>query len=155
MTENDNPRTLELKRVLAAPRAAIWRCWTEPDLLVRWFTPTPWRTIRAELDVRPGGTMHVVMQGPDGPEVPTSGVYLEVVPESRLVWTDAYSRAWIPAEEPFFTAAVTLADVSGGTEYRATAAHWTEDARKRHEDMGFHEGWGMAASQLEALAQSL
>ncbi|GDY21387.1 hypothetical protein LBMAG56_27340 [Verrucomicrobiota bacterium] len=54
----------------------------------------------AELDVRPGGSALIVMRGPDGTEVPHRGVYLEVVPDARLVYASAFTRAWKPAEMP-------------------------------------------------------
>lgn len=150
-----HPRDLVLDRVLQAPRAAIWRCWTEPELLTQWFCPAPWKAVDFTVDLRPGGASRCTMQGPDGESIPNDGVYLEVVPELRLVFTDAYTAGWLPAEKPFFTGVIELADASGGTRYTATARHWTEDARAEHERMGFHEGWGKAADQLEALARSL
>ncbi len=154
MTED--ARDLVLRRHLKAPRAAVWRCWTEPDLMMRWFTPKPWETVRVEADLRPGGTSLVVMRSPEGDEVPNRGVYLEIVPGEKLVFTDAFTEAWRPAEKPFMTAIVTLADSGeGGTEYTATARHWTVADREAHEKMGFHDGWGKAADQLEDAAGSL
>lgn len=155
MIEETDSRVLTLDRVLDAPRAAIWRCWTEPALLKRWFCPPPVTVVRAEIDLRVGGGSVVVMRGPDGEEMPASGVYLEVVPEERLVFTDAFSTGWRPSEAPFMVGSIELADEAGGTRYIARARHWTDADRERHEEMGFHEGWGTAASQLEALAQGL
>lgn len=146
---------LTLTRLLDAPRAALWRCWTEDDLLRQWFVPAPWTVADAQVDPRPGGSSLIVMQSPEGERFPNSGVYLEVVPQEKLVFTDAFSSAWVPSEKPFFTGIITFADEAGGTRYTATARHWTEDDRKAHEEMGFHEGWGKCAEQLEALAQRL
>jgi uncharacterized protein YndB with AHSA1/START domain len=141
--------------LLEAPRAAIWRCWTEPELLKQWFTPRPWTTPSAELDVRPGGSFHAVMRSPDGDESAVPGVYLEVIPEEKLIFTDAFTSAWQPSEKPFMTAIITLADEGDGTRYTATARHWTAEDRNTHEKMGFYDGWGQCADQLEALARSL
>ncbi|WP_206419741.1 SRPBCC family protein [Minwuia thermotolerans] len=146
---------LEINRLLRAPRAAIYRAWTEPQLLKRWFCPAPWTIAEARVDVRAGGSSHMVMQGPDGERITMRGVYLEVVPGERIVFTDAYVRAWEPSEKPFFTASVDLTDEDGGTRYIARATHWTEADRKAHEEMGFHEGWNICADQLERLAQEL
>lgn len=151
----EDARDLVLTRLMQAPRAAIWRGWTEPDLLKRWFAPAPWTTPEAELDLRPGGASRIVMRSPEGQDFPNRGVFLEVVPQERLVVTDAYTSAWVPSAEPFFTLILTLADEAGGTRYGARARHWTEEARARHEAMGFHEGWGRCAAQLEALARTL
>ncbi len=148
-------RELVLTRVLKAPRSAVWRCWTDPSLVVKWFTPPPWQTVHAEMDLRAGGASLIVMRGPDGTEMPNRGVYLEVVPERRLVFTDAFVRAWEPSEKPFMTGILTFDDAEGGTLYTAVVRHWTEADREAHEKMGFHEGWGIATSQLEALAATL
>ena len=99
-----------LDRHLDAPRAALWRCWTEPALLTRWFTPAPWSTASAEIDLRPGGSSLVVMRSPEGEEFPNRGVYLAVEPGRRLVFTDAFTEAWLPSEKPFFVAEVTFED---------------------------------------------
>jgi uncharacterized protein YndB with AHSA1/START domain len=148
-------RELVLTRLIAAPRRNLYRCWTEPELLKQWFTPPPYRTIRAELDLRPGGSNLIVMLGPDGTEFPNRGVYLEIVENERLVFTDAYVSAWEPSEKPFMTGIITFADEAGGTRYTARARHWSVADREAHEKMGFHEGWGIAADQLAALALTL
>lgn len=146
---------LVLDRLLDAPRAALFRCWTDPELIRAWFCPKPWTVSHAEIDLRPGGGSLVVMRAPDGTEHPSRGVYLEVVRDERLVFTDAYTAGWVPAGKPFMTAVVTFADEGGRTRYTARARHWTEADRKRHEEMGFHVGWGICADQLEALARTL
>jgi uncharacterized protein YndB with AHSA1/START domain len=149
-------RELVLQRVLNAPREKLFRCWTTPELIVQWFTPPPFKTIRAESDVRPGGASCITMQSPDGKEFPNRGIYLEVVPNERIVFTDAYVSAWEPSEKPFFTGVLTFEDAGNGkTKYTARARHWTVADCEAHEKMGFHQGWGIATSQLEALAQKI
>lgn len=148
-------RELLLTRLIDAPPASVFRCWTEPELIVQWFTPPPWKTIHAEIDLRAGGASLIVMQGPDGTEMPNHGVYLEVVRHERLVFTDAYSAGWVPADKPFFTGILTFEDEGGKTRYTARARHWTVEDCDQHEKMGFHEGWGVATDQLAALAATL
>lgn len=152
---HDPARELVLNRLLDAPRAKIWRAWTDPEQVVKWFAPKPWMVSRAELDVRPGGSSLIVMRSPEGQEFPGQGVYLEVVENERLVFTDAYVSAWMPSEKPFFTGVITLADEGGKTRYIARALHWTVADREEHERMGFHEGWGKCSEQLEELARTL
>ncbi|MCY1162762.1 MAG: SRPBCC family protein [Pseudomonadota bacterium] len=144
-------RELVLTRLIDAPREKIFKAWTTPELLVQWFTPKPWQTVRAEVDVRPGGASLVVMRGPDGTEFPNRGVYLEVVPNKRLVFTDAFTEAWKPSEKPFMTGVLTFEDEGGKTRYTARVLHWTVADREAHEKMGFHEGWGKATEQLAEL----
>lgn len=148
-------RELVLTRLVNAPRERIYRAWTEPGLLKQWFAPLPWTTPRAELDVRPGGASLIVMRSPDGKEFPNRGVYLEVVKNERLVFTDAYTEAWVPSEKPFMTVVLALEDEGGATRYTARARHWTAADREAHEKMGFHEGWGKCVDQLAALVARL
>ncbi len=149
-------RDLVLTRIIDAPRDKVYRCWTEADLLKQWFAPKPWTTPHAELDVRAGGASLVVMADEDGNEYPNPGIYLEVVPNEKLVLTDAYKSAWEPSGKPFMTAVVTFEDAGAGkTKYTAVAKHWSVEDRVAHEKMGFHEGWGLCASQLEEVAKKL
>lgn len=151
----DTSRKLVLERLLDAPVAKVWRCWTEAPLLKQWFCPKPWSVAHAELDVRPGGQSRIVMLSPEGNEFPSHGLYLEVLPERKLVFTDAFTTAWEPSEKAFMVAEVSFAPEGEKTRYLATARHWSEPDRATHEQMGFHSGWGAAADQLEALARSL
>ena len=125
------------------------------DLLKQWFAPLPWTTPHAELDVRPGGASMIVMRSPDGNDMPCPGVYLEVVPNQRLVFTDAYTGAWQPSQKPFMTVILTFEDEGGKTRYTARVRHWTVADREAHEKMGFHQGWGQCADQLTALVAKL
>lgn len=152
----DADRDLVLTRVIDAPADKLFKCWTTPELLPEWFCPPPWKVSHAKMDVRPGGASLVTMQGPNGETVDNPGVYLEVIENRRLVFTDAYVEAWVPAAKPFMTGVITFEDLGDGrTRYTATARHWTVDDRQAHEQMGFHEGWGIAADQLAALAKTL
>lgn len=150
-----NDRELVLARWMDAPTAAIWRAWTEPALLEQWFCPKPWRVTDVAQDIRPGGASFMIMRGPNGEEMPMRGVFLDVVPERRLTFTDAFTSAWVPSEKPFMAATVTMEPEDGGTKYIARAGHWSVADREQHEAMGFQQGWGIAADQLEALARGL
>ncbi len=148
-------RELRLVRIIDAPPAKVYRCWTAGELLVQWFTPPPWKTVSADLDVQRGGSQTIVMQGPDGTQMPMHGVYLEVVPDHRLVMTDAFVRAWEPSSKAFMTTELTFEDLGGRTRYTARVLHWSAEDRAQHEAMGFHQGWGTATDQLAALAATL
>jgi uncharacterized protein YndB with AHSA1/START domain len=144
-------RELILTRLIDAPREKLYRAWTDPTLLKQWFAPLPYTTPVAELDVRPGGSAFIVMRGPDGKDLPNHGVYLDVVPNQRLVSTDAYVKSWEPSDKPFMTLVLTFEDEGGKTRYTARVRHWTVADRETHEKMGFHQGWGICADQLTAL----
>lgn len=147
-TASASDRELVLTRLIDAPREKLYQAWTTPEILKQWFTPRPWTTPIAELDVRPGGANRVTMRDPDGKEFTYRGVYLEVVPNERLVYTDAYTEAWQPSDKPFITVMLTFEEEGGKTRYTARVRHWTAADCESHAKMGFHEGWGQCADQL-------
>lgn len=151
-----NPDTdLKLTRTLNAPRTVLWDCWTKPEHLVHWFVPRPHKVVACELDVRPGGKCNTTFEV-DGNLMPNNGVYLEVIPGEKLVFTDTYTEGWKPSPEPFMTAIVTFEDAGEGkTTYTAIARHRNPESAKQHADMGFYDGWGTVATQLEEYAQGL
>jgi uncharacterized protein YndB with AHSA1/START domain len=148
-------RDLALCFIIDAPCEKLFRAWTEPELLKQWFTPRPWTTAVVETDVRPGGSSLIVMRGPDGNEFLNRGVYLEVVKNERLVFTDAYTKAWEPSAKPYVTGVLTFEDVGGKTKYTARVFHWTVADREAHEKMGFHQGWTKATEQLAEVVATL
>ena len=155
MTDTPHDNDLVLTRLIEAPPSALYRCWTEPELLKRWFAPKPYETPSAEMDVRVGGSSLIVMRGPDGQDMPNRGVYLEIVPNRRLVVTDAFTSAWVPSAKPFITIILTFEDEAGKTRYTARVRHWNAEDKAAHEQMGFHQGWGICTDQLEVLAKTL
>jgi uncharacterized protein YndB with AHSA1/START domain len=159
MTATNAPRPdpsldLVLERTVDVPRELVWRAWTTPEHLKRWFTPAPWTTVDCEIDLRPGGIFRTVMRSPEGEEFPHVGCYLEIVENERLVWTNLLEPGFRPAPSstaqgaPYFTAVISLASHGAGTRYTAVAMHQDENARRNHEQMGFHQGWSAALDQL-------
>ena len=148
--------TLEITRALHAPRTSVWRCWTETELFRQWFCPAPWTVTEADFDLRPGGRMNNVMAGPRGERIENVGVWLEIVPQSRLVFTDAFSENYMPRPDAFMTGFVELSEADpGSTRMVWGARHASEDAMLQHLDMGFEDGWRAAADQLDRLAQKI
>ena len=155
---------LVLERTLNAPRELVWKAWTDPKLLKQWFAPRPYEISEVELDLQPGGIFRIRMVGPDGFDTGhgNAGCVLEVVDGERLAWTSALGPEFRPAHmgegcESFpMTAIVTMADAGNGkTLYRAVALHKNEADRDIHASMGFEQGWGKCADQLEELAGEL
>ena len=156
MTISPDPKLdLVLERTVDVPPELVWKAWTTPEHICKWFTPKPWTTTSCEIDLRPGGAFKAIMCSPEGKEFPNVGCYLEIVPNRRLVFTDALLPGFRPSANPFFTAVIEIEPEGKGTRYRATAVHRDEEARKKHEEMGFHTGWGAALDQLVALAKTL
>lgn len=149
---------LVLRRTVDVAPELVWKAWTTPELLVRWFAPKPWSTSSCEIDLRPGGRFDTVMRSPEGEEFPSSGCILLVEPGSTLVFTSGLGPGFRPqvTEEGFpFTAVISIEPDGTGTRYTATVLHADASARKQHEEMGFAEGWGAALDQLVDVVKSL
>ncbi|MFT3723220.1 MAG: SRPBCC family protein [Hyphomonadaceae bacterium] len=148
---------LKIELILDAPREKLYRGWTEPELMKQWFAPKPWTTPKVVTDVRPGGASTITMASPEGQEMPNPGQWLEVIPNRKLVFTDAFTGNWVPKDGvPFFVAEINFEDAGPGkTKYTAIARHWTAETKAQHEQMGFVPGWTQCARQLEELAKTL
>jgi uncharacterized protein YndB with AHSA1/START domain len=155
-TPTEPNRELSVTRFIDAPREKLYAAWTKPELLTQWFTIGPWKASHADLDVRPGGSSHVTMRGADGTEWPNRDVYLEVVPNERLVLTDAYTKAWEPSDKAGMTVLLTFEPEGSGTRFTIRFRHWTVEDREEHENnMGFHANWKASIDQLAALAAKI
>lgn len=155
---------LVLERTLDAPVDLVWAAYTDPEHLKQWFAPKPYQITECELDLRPGGIFRIRMVGPDGFDTGhgSAGCVLEVEQGKKLTWTSALGPGYRPAEmgegcESFpMTAIVTFEDAGNGkTAYRAVALHKDAKDKETHEKMGFHDGWGTVAGQLEEFARNL
>ena len=93
----DTKLDLEIVRLVAAPREKVWRAWSDPDILKQWWCPKPWVTDVRAFDFRSGGAFHTFMSGPDGGESDNPGLFLDVVPMERIVWTSMLVAGWRPA----------------------------------------------------------
>lgn len=154
---------LVFERVVDIPPELLWRAWTDAEHLKHWFTPAPWQTVDCQIDLTPGGGFRTVMRSPEGQDFPTLGCYLEVVPNRRLVWSNALEPGFRPSRlvsdtpcDSFpFTAVIMLDHHEMGARYTAIVLHRDEEGCKKHREMGFHEGWGKALEQLVEYMKSL
>lgn len=153
--DTDPELDLILERVVDVPPELVWKAWTDPEHLKKWFTPKPWQTVDCEIDLRPGGIFSTTMRSPDGETMPADpGCYLEVVENRKLVFTDALGPGYRPKNEAFMTAILLLEPEGTGTRYTAIAMHSDPEGRKKHEEMGFFSGWSAALDQLVELVKS-
>lgn len=156
MSETSN-HELSITRFIDAPPQTVYRVYTERT--EEWWAPKPWKTRIIEQDLRPGGRQASEITGPNGESHPGEGVFLEVVPNERIVFTNVFTAGWQPktlmtSECDFAMVAIVTFDPEGsGTRYTARVRHWDAEARKKHEAMGFEEGWNMVAAQLGELAE--
>jgi len=143
---------LSVERYIAAPPSRVWQIMTER--ITEWWCPKPWTTEIRRLEWRAGGPSEMTMRGPNEGEIAEiNGIVLEVVPERRFVFTDAFSAGWVP-QKPFMVGLFELSPDGDGTLYRASARHWDEATMEQHKAMGFDDGWAKVADQLAALAEA-
>ncbi|MEZ5654751.1 MAG: SRPBCC domain-containing protein [Sphingobium sp.] len=152
MTEETKPLELFVETYIDASPEKVWDIMTKR--MEEWWCPKPWRTEIVEQDWRAGGRDAMIMRGPnEGEEHPTEGIFLEVTPGVRFVSTDAVNYKMEP-QQPFMIGTWEIFPEGSGTRYRASARHWTEEARNQHAEMGFEQGWGACAQQLKELVEA-
>ena len=146
---------LTVSRIIAAPRSVVWDAWADPRKLERWWIPAPTLCRVEALELVPGGAF-ITRMSEDGEEfVPhIDGCILQVDVGERLVFTNSLLRGWRPAEQPFMTAVITLADHPDGTEYVATVLHSSSAHRATHDELGFYDGWGTVIRQLAEFVET-
>ncbi|MFA5985522.1 MAG: SRPBCC family protein [Methylococcaceae bacterium] len=155
---------LRFERLVELSPAQIWSAWTTPALLKQWFCPLPWRVVACEIDLQPGGKFNTLMQSPEGQEFPNNGCILEITPNQRLIWSNAFLPGFRPAKLPendktgaafAFTGIISLSPQAHGTLYQASVLHADRAGRDQHAAMGFEAGWGMALSQMIAMFKAM
>lgn len=150
----DSDHALVIERVFDAPRELVWRAWTEPAHVARWWGPRGFTTRVEALDLRPGGRSHYVMIGPDGAEYPASGTFREVVAPERIVTTDEFGDGYEEANPDLPQGMILTClfdEIDGGARTRVTlhVSHPTEEDRRKHEEMGVVAGWGSSLDCLD------
>jgi uncharacterized protein YndB with AHSA1/START domain len=156
MTKSMNPNLdLTISRVIKAPRATVWSAWTNPRSFEQWWIPAPARCKVVEMDLRPGGAFVTEISENGGDFTPhLSACILDIADGERIVFTNALTGGWRPAEQPFMTAIITLEDHPDGTNYLAHVMHKDSADRSMHAEMGFYDGWGSVIEQLARLVES-
>ena len=155
---------LVLERTLDAPVDLVWKAYTDPEHLKQWFAPKPYEITECELDLRPGGIFRIRMVGPDGFDTGhgNAGCVLEVVEGEKLAWTSALGPGYRPDRN-----GRRLRMLPDDRDRHLRRRRQRQDRlqgrraaqgradRDTHEKMGFQDGWGTVAGQLEELAKTL
>lgn len=145
-----NQSELTVERFIKASPAAVWKAWSTPEHLEKWWIPAPMECRVIKLNLRAGGGFETQMrQGDEDFQPHVEGCFLEAVPESRLVWTTVLREGWRPIE-PWLalTAIITFTPEGSGTRYRAHVLHRNTEDSLKHQEMGFFDGWGTVIEQL-------
>ena len=149
---------LGFERIIPASTAAVWRSWSEGELLARWWLPAPLIARVEQLHLVPGGSF-VTSLSEDGTQFSPhmDAVFLCAEPESLIVFSNALTSDWRPAVPApvAITAQMEICDDPLGTRYRVTVRHASPEERAHHEELGFFEGWGMTVDALAEVAAGL
>lgn len=149
---------LILEKDLDISAEKAWKAWTTPELIREWFCPRPWKVIEARIDLRNGGEFFTVMQSPEGDKFPNVGCILDFTPNKKLIWTSALQEGYRPVPpqegELLFTGEIYFEEKNGKLKYTAIAKHRNQEDKRRHEEMGFHDGWSKVSDQLVELMKS-
>lgn len=152
----DTSLDLTISRTLKAPRAAVWKAWTEKKHIEEWWCPKPWKAHFTGFEMKPGGAFECQMSGPDGAGHFVPGCILDIQPKERVVFTTALSGGWRPVDSfVVITAIISFTDAGTGTAYSARVLHKDAESVQQHLEMGFHDGWGTCIAQLDELAVAL
>jgi uncharacterized protein YndB with AHSA1/START domain len=144
---------LTITRVFDAPRALVFKAWTDPKMLARWWGPHQFTNPVCEVDVRPGGSIRIDMRGPDGTVYPMTGTYHEVVEPHRLV----FSTTPLGEDgEPMFEVLNTIAfeEIDGKTKLTVQARVVKTTAQATQYLDGMEPGWSQSLERLEEILKS-
>ena len=158
-------REIVLTRMFNAPRELVYKLWTDPKHVAKWWGPDGFTTPVCEIDLRPKGAYRFVMRGPDGAEFPMKGVYLEIVKNNKIVCTDIVEEQpaeWKDILEKYnldtdgsvsvaSVMTVTFDEVNGKTKLTIATRFKSEEARDAMLKMMMVEGWTSSLQRLENL----
>ena len=131
---------LNITRIFDAPRDVVFRAWSDPEQAKRWWGPKGFETTILKWDLRPGGEWRSLMRGPDGKEYPQEGVFLEILPPCRTV----YTFKWVNESDPESLITVEFADRGGKTEMTFHQREFKSvESRDSH-----REGWNGSFDRL-------
>ncbi len=159
-------REFVISRMFDAPRALVFKAWTDPNQMARWWGPRTFMNPVCEMDVRPGGAYRIVMRSPEGVNYPIKGVYREIVVPERIVMTmdcSEHPDAWHDLVNPNrrkeerdpageMLSMVTFEEIDGKTKLTVRTRFNSAAIRDAMLKMGMTEGWSQS---LDRLAEEL
>ena len=140
-----------ITRDFDAPRQLVWKAWTTPELVERWWSGRRGAVTSVEIDLRVGGTWRYVMETTDGTEVGFHGEYREIEPEARVVSTEVYEGM----PDAYSVNTLTLTESDGRTHMEVLVQHQGQEHRDGHINSGMEGGMQESMDALEQVAVSL
>jgi uncharacterized protein YndB with AHSA1/START domain len=153
-TTDATDRTLVITRIFDAPRRLVFKAWTDPKQLTRWWGPHGFTNPVCELDLRPGGAIRIDMRGPDGVVYPNRGVFREIVEPERLVFTSGFDDGVGKTRFEVLTT-VTFAEQGGRTMLTVQAVVIKSTPEAAPMLAGMEAGWDQSLERLDALVTNL
>jgi uncharacterized protein YndB with AHSA1/START domain len=145
-------REITVTRSFDAPRASVFEAWTKPDLLKRWlYGPEEWRLAVCEIDLRVGGAARFVWRQGDGTEMGMSGVYREIAPPERIIFTEVWDEDWTGGET---LVTLLLAEQAGTTLVTQTMLYSSGASRDAVLQTGMEKGIALSYDRLAKLLAS-
>lgn len=151
-SRSDGDRELTITRTYDAPAALLFRAWSQPEHLMRWFGPVGWPVTMCEVDFRQGGRWRMAMTGPGGEQnEPFGGAYLEIVPDRKIVFDNAFEGN--PAKKMVMT--VTFEEKGGKTLLTWHTLFLSPAMKNEYVGMGIEAGAGSGLDQLADVVAAL
>jgi uncharacterized protein YndB with AHSA1/START domain len=157
ITEYLDQKQMIVEREFAGPLDLVWRAWTEPELLDKWWAPKPWKAVTKHMDFRVGGYWLYCMQGPEGEKHWGRANYLKIKVEDFFDAEDAFcdEDGNVNNELPGTDWHVTFTATESGTTVEVTTTFASKDAMRQLIEMGVKEGTAMAHKNLDELLESM
>ena len=144
---SSRPPALVIKRTFDAPRDLVWKAWSDPEQARQWWGPNGFTLPFVEMDQRPGGKWRAQMRGPDGKDMWQHGVYREIVPPEKTVYTFIWDA------EPNQEMLVTVLFAARGDKTDMTFRQ--EGFRSTDEKAGHEDGWNQTFDRMAAHLKTL
>jgi uncharacterized protein YndB with AHSA1/START domain len=153
MSTNNQDYHVVVTRVLDAPCELVYKAFTEPEQVEKWWGPAGFGTRVERLDFRPGGKWRYVMLGPEGEEYPSDGTFREIVPNKRIVTTDDFAEDFPFEDFPELPHGIVIhiifEDMGRQTRLTIRMEHPTAEDMQKHLAMGVVDGWNSSLDCLE------
>jgi len=141
-------RDVVITRVFDAPRALVWKAWTDPNQVAQWWGPKYFTTPVCEMDVRPGGAILIQMRGPDGALYLNKGVFHEIAEPERIVFTSLAFEDDAGNHQIEALNTVTFEEHNGKTKFTLRAVVVKSTPEVAGALAGMEEGWNLSLDKL-------
>src|SRR5579859_2856210 len=140
---------LKLERIVDAPVARVWKAWEDPKQIVKWFAPRPYTLSVERMELQTGGSFSMAMHAPDGNKHSFSGVYPEIVPLSKIVWTGEFPGD--PKDN--MRTEITFEDMGQRTRIKVHQVFYKITPINEMPTKGAQQGWTMTLNQLAEICE--